>query len=347
MWALRLALDATYSADRNPTGVGVYSREILHGLAHAHPEARWLWCYRPHRLLRSLRHKLPPGCARRPLGESYVPRSDLFHGLNQRLPDTRLGRAVATFHDLFVLTGDYSTPEFRERFARQAKQAAQRADLLIAVSEFTASQLRDVLGAPTPGIRVIHHGVRVPSIEGHIEREPMVLCTGAIQRRKNTVRLIEAFEAMPLDWRLVLAGSLGYGAEEALERIASSPRRESITLTGYVDAQTLHSLYRRASIFAFPSLDEGFGMPVLDAMSYQVPVLTSNRSALPEVAGDAALLVDPYSVEEIASGLTRLAEDPALRESLASRGSTRVTQFRWEDAVERTWQVYKELLNEV
>jgi glycosyltransferase involved in cell wall biosynthesis len=344
MWGLRLALDATYSADRNPTGVGVYSREILQGLAQAHPEVRWLWCYRAHRLLPSLRRRLPRGCARRPLSESWVPRADLFHGLNQRLPEAGLQHAVATFHDLFVLTGDYSTREFRERFARQARQAAERADLLIAVSQFTATQLSDVLGVPPGRIRVVHHGVQTRSLEGQVEREPLVLCAGAIQRRKNTRRLVEAFEAMPREWRLVLVGAPGYAAEETFERIAASPRRDSISVTGYVDARTLETLYRKASIFAFPSLDEGFGMPVLDAMAYGVPVLTSNRSALPEVVGDAALLVDPHSVEEIAGGLDQLARDPALRASLIARGEAQMRRFRWEDAAERTWQVYQELL---
>src|SRR5262245_49740187 len=99
MWGLRLALDATYSVDKNPTGVGVYSREILRGLAKAHPDVRWLWCYRAHRLIDSFRDSLPSGCSRRPLGERYTPSAELFHGLNQRLPDARMRRAVATFHD--------------------------------------------------------------------------------------------------------------------------------------------------------------------------------------------------------------------------------------------------------
>lgn len=105
-----LAIDATYSLGANLSGVGVYSREIMRSLAAMHPGQRFLWCYRPHRYLRSWREPLPVNCRRRLMWESYVPRSTLFHGLNQRLPEDRHGRMVVTFHDLFVLTGEYSTP---------------------------------------------------------------------------------------------------------------------------------------------------------------------------------------------------------------------------------------------
>ena len=124
-------------------------------------------------------------------------------------------------------------------------------------------------------------------------REQVVLNVGAVQKRKNIARLVEAFETVDSGWRLVLAGAAGYDAEEILERISRSPARDRILVCGYVTPAELAGWYARAKIFAFPSLDEGFGMPLLEAMSAGVPIVTSNRSALPEVAGDAALLVDP------------------------------------------------------
>jgi glycosyltransferase involved in cell wall biosynthesis len=317
---------------------------MLRGLAEAHRDVSWLWCYRAHRLLDSFRNHLPQGCSRRPLGSRYAPRADLFHGLNQRLPAAPMRRAVATFHDLFVLTGDYSTREFRERFTVQAREAAQRADCIITVSRFTAQQVRDLLGVQEDRIRVVHHGVRIPQAGPAAERKRVVLSVGALQRRKNTARLVEAFERMPAGWRLVLAGSQGYASEKIVARIESSPRRADIELTGYVTPEELADRYRHASIFAFPSLDEGFGMPVLDAMAWGLPVLASNRSALPEVAGDAALLVDPEQVDEIADALIRLSQDEALRLRLTQAGAERAKQFSWEAAVEGTWKVYKELI---
>jgi glycosyltransferase involved in cell wall biosynthesis len=149
---------------------------------------------------------------------------------------------------------------------------------------------------------------------------------------------------MPASWRLALAGAAdGFGAADELAAIESSPRKSDIDVLGYVTQQELEALYRRASIFAFPSLDEGFGMPVLDAMANGVPVITSRRSALPEVAGDAALLVNPEETDEIAAALLRLASDPAVRDDLARRGRERASQFTWESALDKTWGVYEEL----
>jgi len=113
---------------------------------------------------------------------------------------------------------------------------------------------------------------------------------------------------------------------------------------GYVSDSELEDLYQRASLLAFPSLDEGFGMPILDAMARGVPVLTSNISAMPEVAGDAALLVDPTDMNAIADGLRRLSSDSALRDTLIRRGLARSKEFTWEKSVESTWRVYQELM---
>jgi glycosyltransferase involved in cell wall biosynthesis len=348
---LKIALDATYSLGRNLSGVGVYSREILFGLARAHREARYLFCYRPHRFLRSFSDRLPGNAARRLLREDRAPSADLFHALNQRLGVARHRHTVSTFHDLFVISGDYSTPQFRARFTAQARAAAERSDLIIAVSAFTARQVEQLLRVEPSKIRVIPHGARpAPAQSGTIPREKIILSVGAIQRRKNIVRLIEAFEQMEAfeqtapEWRLVLAGSFGFDSEEALQRIQRSSRKRDIQVLGYVSDSELEDLYQRASLLAFPSLDEGFGMPILDAMARSVPVLTSNISAMPEVAGDAALLVDPTDVNAIADGLRRLSSDSALRDTLILRGLARTREFTWEKSVESTWQVYQELM---
>ena len=339
---MHIALDATYSLDRNLSGVGVYSREILFGLARSHPQDRFLFCYRPHRFLRSFRDALPRNASRRIL--RGAPKADLFHALNQRV-DAPARRTVTTFHDLFVITGEYSTPEFRERFTEQARQAARRSDLIIAISRFTANQVEEFLGVEPERIRVIPHGVHVPpEAAQNTARQNLVLFVGAIQRRKNVRALVRAFERMPASWRLALAGAAdGFGAAEELHAVESSPRRSDIDVLGYVTQAELEALYRRARIFAFPSLDEGFGMPVLEAMANSVPVITSQRSALPEVAGDAALLVNPDDPEEIAAALVRLASDEALCDDLARRGRERALQFSWESTLAKTWDVYREL----
>jgi glycosyltransferase involved in cell wall biosynthesis len=336
---LPIALDATYSAGTQLTGVGVYCREIMHGLSSSHPEERFRWLYRPHRYLRSWRDTIPQNCSRRILLDQIPSSVALFHGLNQRLPKWRPKRSVTTFHDLFVMTGEYSTPEFRERFTKLAREAASNSDLIITVSQFTATQVHHLLNVDRSRLRVVHHGVRLPSIR-NTSREPIVLHVGAIQKRKNIARLIEAFRSLPQQWRLILAGSAGYGCEEML-----SVAGERVQVTGYVTDEQLAQLYQRASIFAFPSLDEGFGMPVLEAMAHGIPVIASNSSALPEVCGDAALLVDPVRTDQIAAELLRLATEPNLRNDFSTRGLARASQFSWTAAVEKTWGVYRELLD--
>jgi glycosyltransferase involved in cell wall biosynthesis len=326
--------------------VGLYSREILFGLAAAHPETRFHFYYRPHRFLRAWREPVPGNVRRRLLAGLLGPRrAALFHGLNQRLPEIHPPVSIATFHDLFVLTGEYSTPEFRERFAAQARDAAARATAIITVSEFTRQQVVSLLGAPPEKVTAVHHGTRrLPATPDGTARENLVLNVGAIQKRKNIGRLVEAFETMDGSWRLALVGASGYGAEEILARIERSPARPRIIVTGYVTPDALSGWYARAQIFAFPSLDEGFGMPVLEAMASGIPVLTSNRSALPEVAGDAALLVDPEDTDALAGALREMARQPDLRNDLSQRGVLRARRFTWDKAVRETWNVYRRVL---
>jgi glycosyltransferase involved in cell wall biosynthesis len=346
---LRIALDATYSIGDALSGVGVYSHEMISGLAATDFADAWEWFYRWHGYRLGLWVPKPRGVKARLLADTWGSRSaDLFHGLNQRLPAKRFRRQVATFHDLFVLTGNYSTPEFRARFAAQAKQAAAGADMLIAVSAFTASQIEQQLGIPSSRIRVVRHGVTQRGFSRSKApkrvRENVVLCVGAIQRRKNQAMLVRAFRALPDDWTLVLAGSRGFQSAETLDAIAASPAAKRIQVTGYITEEQLSDWYARARIFAFPSLDEGFGMPVLEAMDAEIPVVASNTSAMPEVCGDAAELIDPHNEEELAAALLRVATDEKRRRELVGRGRERAGQFTWERAVRETLAVYREVI---
>lgn len=343
---MRIALDASYAVDRHPSGIAVYSREMLAGLTAAHSEDHFLFCYRP----KQFRHApapARPNIHRRVLLPPLATfKADIFHALNQRV-DKRPARKVAsTFHDLFVLTEEYSSPEFRARFSEQARVAAVNSDIIITVSEFTAKQVNSLLRVPRERIRVVSHGVRIPAnSESPRIRDKVVLFVGALQTRKNIIRLVEAFEATPGDWRLVLAGaSNGYGAEQILQRIEASRCRDRIRVTGYISPAELQKLYSVASVFAFPSLAEGFGIPVLEAMAHGVPVITSNESALAEVAGNAAYLVDPRRTDEIEEALKRFMEDSELRERYADLGRKRALLFSWERAVSETYAVYEELL---
>jgi O-antigen biosynthesis alpha-1,2-mannosyltransferase len=343
---MRIALDATYCIDKHPSGIAVYSREILGGLASAHPEDSFFHYYRP-KQYRQAPRKSPPNVETHtllPLLGGVFARPDVFHSLNQRVDRRLARRVVTTFHDLFVMTGEYSSPDFRRRFTEQARTAVLNSDIIVTVSEFTANQVHELLGVERSRIRVIRHGVHVPPLASRAW-EKMVLSVGVIQLRKNTARLVDAFEALPQDWTLVLAGAAsGYGAEQILERIENSRAKQRIQVAGYVSPEELEQLYARAAIFAFPSLDEGFGIPVLEAMAHGVPVVTSNCSAMPEVAGDAALLVDPQRVDEIAAALLELSVNHERRATLVQAGRARSASFSWSRAVGETYAVYRELV---
>jgi glycosyltransferase involved in cell wall biosynthesis len=357
---VRIALDATYSVDSQPSGIAVYSRELLSGLAETHPRDEFFFCYRPKQWIQASPPSVPN--VRRRLLQPPFPTftADLFHALNQRVDRRPARKVVSTFHDLFVITGEYSSPEFRTRFTQQARRAAINSDLIIAVSEFTARQVTGLLQFDSSRIRVVPHGVHQHVVEhesqADSQRENMILFVGALQARKNVLRLIDAFERLPAisgdelraesAWRLVLAGApSGYQAGRIIDRIEKSVCRDRIELAGYVLQSELERLYSRASIFTLPSLDEGFGIPVLEAMAHGVPVVTSNRSALVEVAGNAALLVDPYSVEEVQSALNQLMTDPGLRANLASLGRARAKCYTWDRAVQATYSIYQELVS--
>ncbi len=355
---MKIGLDATYSADSSPTGVAAYCSNLIRALADYAPDDRFLLCYRTNRLLRALTSPRWGDNMSRHLLEDFTTslirrRVDLFHGLNQRLPAAKFRRAVTTFHDLFVMTADYSTPAFRRRFTLFAEDAAARSDHIIAVSHYTAEQVAKLLFVPRGRISVVHHGVeRIPTIaveelqefrHRHDLEAPFILHVGAIQKRKNIECLVEAFERIEGPTRLVLAGANGYGADRILYRIEQSSSAPRIRRIGYADRPMLERLYRSASVLAFPSLDEGFGLPVLEAMSAGLPVVTSNRAALAEVAGDAALLVNPEDPHELRIAIEEALEAGAVRRRLIEAGLQRESEFSWMKAAHETMQIYRSL----
>ncbi|MBI4463702.1 MAG: glycosyltransferase family 4 protein [Acidobacteria bacterium] len=327
-------------------------------MARTAPTERFVLCYRSNPFFRVLSSPRPaPNCSRRLLaGPLYFLLQNgvsVFHGLGQRLPPCRFRRTVTTFHDLFQITGDYFAADFRRRMMIPIQDAAARSDHIIAVSHFTAEQVAAHLRYPQSQITVIHHGVEpIPEFppeqlqtfrQLHSLDAPFLLHVGAIETRKNIPRLIEALEGLTWDGDLVLAGSPSYGFEQIQERIQRSSARNRIRLVGYVDCLTLAKLYRTATALVFPTLEEGFGLPVLEAMSAGLPVVSSNCSALPEIAGDAALLVNPQKPEEIQHAIEQVLTDPECRNRLVQEGFRRVASFRWEKAAAATLEVYKAL----
>ena len=284
-------------------------------------------------------------------------RLDLFHSPDFVLPPVRRAQTLLTVHDLsFIRWPECSSPPLLEYLMAAVPRSVARADRILADSECTRQDLVELLDVPAERIDVVYAGVEerfrpqadkaVDAVKARygIER-PYVLGLGTLQPRKNFARLIEAFalarERAGIPHALVIGGGEGWlsrGIHETIDRLGL---REDVRLIGFVDDQDLPALYTGADLFAFPSLYEGFGIPVLEAMGCQTPVVTSRASSLPEVAGEAALLIDPTDVEELADALVRGLGDSELRDRMVLAGKGQVDRFSWRAAAQSLLQVYR------
>lgn len=226
---------------------------------------------------------------------------------------------------------------------------------LIAVSQTTATDLQTYYNTAAQKITVIHEAANWPQVTWS---EPFVrtryalpatyaLYVGTLQPRKNLARLIQAYHRLrqqqTLTWDLVLAGAGGWESAALLRLVTDLHLDDCVHFLGYMADEALSALYDGARFFCFPSLFEGFGLPVLEAQQHGVPVMTANNSALPEIAGDAALLVDPTDVDAIADAMLQLSQDEALRQRLIAAGYENVKRFSWEKAARETLAVLEKV----
>ena len=354
-----IGLDATYIVDAKPTGTATYCRSLVRALAQLRAPHRFLVCYRLSRFKNRDQFREPlegisaPNFSVQPYQPPltfWLPwQVDVFHNLGQRPPAFRFKREVVTVHDVFPISGgDYSTVDFQRKFSALLREAVERADRVITLSEYTASQVVVHCGVERSRIRVVPGGVWppspvVPPEDASWDHETLLM-VGVIDNRKNVVNALRALELLPPRYRLVLAGGDGFGSEAVHDFIASQHLEERVKVLGYVTSKVLAALYNGASALLFPSLEEGFGFPVLEAMARGLPVVTSNTSSLPEVGGDAALYADPRDPHSIARQVTRAVEDLDLRHELIRKGALRSAEFTWERTARETLRVYEELL---
>lgn len=292
---------------------------------------------------------LPP-----PMGP-LLERVDVFHAGDFQLPRHVRTPLVATVHDLTTFTmPEHHTLLNRRVHARRLRWVTRRADRVIAISRSTADDLERIGHFPPDRIRVVSSArgqeqVAAPAeVAGTLRRYGLdgrryILSVGTLEPRKNQERLVRAFQALAEDLGdvlLVLTGGKGWGTAAVRHAVAASRVRDRICITGAVPAADLAALYAGATVFAYPSLYEGFGLPILEAMAAGTPVITSNVSSLPEVAGGAALLVDPHSVDALRETLERLLRSPGLRAELSRLGREREAEFTWRRTAERTLSVY-------
>ncbi|MDH3504986.1 MAG: glycosyltransferase family 4 protein [Nitrospirota bacterium] len=294
--------------------------------------------------------------------EKDRPPLDIFHGTNFKAPDYGQHRTLLTIHDVWLTRH----PQYSKKLLGQALSSwklglrARRVSRVVAVSHFSAREIQEVFHLPSDRIAVIHHG---PSPDMFPERDdqkfqevqarldipsrPFVLFVGGAEPRKNHTVLFNAFARSPRlakSLSLVAIGEVQSRGANLMVTARELGITDSVYCPGYVSSKDLRLLYSHAEGFVFPSLYEGFGIPLLDAMACGAPIITGTGSALPEVAGDAALYVDPHDPEQLGMEIERLISAPQLQAQLRNKGFERVKHFTWERAAQETLKLYREVL---
>ena len=288
---------------------------------------------------------------------------DLYHGPANFLPPRKVCPYVLTLHDMVYFHNPGRTFMLRAKYWQYYIRATWRmADLILTVSKFSREEIRRYLPVPKRKIRVVYNGVDErflvsPSDEPRREMrrehgldDPYILYVGRLDPDKNVERLVRAFGKLVRSGlkthKLVIAGARDYRSSSVAEIVENLGIQDRVLFTGYIKDEHLVPLYAEADAFCFPSLNEGFGLPVLEAMAAGTPVVTSNISSLPEVAGEAGVLVNPRSVKEIARGLKSILGTAKGRE-LAEAGRQRARLFTWAHAAEQTLEAYNDVLRTV
>ncbi|HUP35710.1 MAG TPA: glycosyltransferase family 1 protein [Candidatus Limnocylindria bacterium] len=366
---MRIAIDARKLRD---FGIGTYVRNLLRQLSRIDTQTEYVLFCRPGDLalvsdlgenFRPIAEPAPSYSIREqlrvPLDVRRV-RADLFHAPHYVLPPLTPCRSVVTIHDCIHLRfPQYLPSKLGYAYARSSLWVAtHRASRIMTVSEASKRDILRYFTIPESKIDVIYNaiddrfGMMPPEEEIARVREryqlndPFVLYAGNIKPHKNLERLIEAFHMLrrgDLEHvKLLIIGDEISKYATLRRAVHRLKLHQHVRFFGFVPDQTLAVLYRLAGVFVFPSLYEGFGLPPLEAMASGTPVITSNVSSLPEVVGDAAVLVDPYEPEDIADAMRRVLTDAPLREDLVRRGLARASMFSWERSIRRVREIYEE-----
>lgn len=350
-------------------GLGVYTAALLQHLPEQNIEVSG-YAYAPGGDHGVLRHSLPlPRRYGRDLAATLLPGAgrgldvpvDVFHFTDHRVVRTRMP-CVATVHDAIPLQHPEWMPgRWRGLKNLLLQRTIATADWFVAVSRFAVGELCEAYRLPADRISVVPNGIDESWLapppadaderrrQWQLPENPYFLFVGTFQPRKNLDRILAAYAALPSAVRhqhpLVIVGREGWGCDATVARLRSMRQSGEAVhwIQGLRDRETLRAIYAGAAALVFTTLHEGFGIPVLEAFASRAPVITSNTTSLPEVAGDAALLVNPTDVEAISHAMQRLAEDVELAASLRDRGWRRAGEFRWSATAAGLAKVYRDL----
>jgi len=367
---VRVAIDTRKLHDY---GIGTYVRNLVNELARQDDDAEYVLLCAPGDVeeLRALGPRFRPQVVRAgnySVREQFsVPwalaraRVNLFHAPHYVVPPLSPTRFVVTIHDCIHLRFPQYLPNRAALIYARAMmtRAARGSARVLTVSQASKDDIIEYLGVPAEKVEVIYNALdtrlaseptpdEVANVrERFLLTAPYILYTGNIKPHKNVDRLIEAFSLLRRDGfenvKLLIIGDEISKYPNLRRLVHRYQLHQHVRFLGFVPDATLAVLYRLAVVFVFPSLYEGFGLPPLEAMAAGAPVITSNVSSLPEVVGDAAILIDPMDASAIAAAMARVLGDPGLRDDLIRRGRERVTAFSWERSVARVRQVYGEL----
>ncbi|MCU0552209.1 MAG: glycosyltransferase family 4 protein, partial [Leptolyngbya sp. Prado105] len=283
--------------------------------------------------------------------ESYFKQADIVHGTNYAVLPSRKSRRVITIYDLTFIKHPEFTNSTVGAYTNRLKKCLRWTDLILTISHSSKQDIVEYLNVDPDRVWVTHLASRYQVDQPLPDRffsKPYVLFVSTIEPRKNIRSLISAFEYLKQNYKieheLVLIGQKGWLYEPIFAQIERSPYRSDIKHLDYLPDDQVMQFYRNAEVFVYPSHYEGFGMPVLEAMTLGAPVVTTNISSLPEIAGEAALFVEPNAIEDLAETILNVIHDRTLRENLIQKGKEQAKLYSWEKTAEETLKAYRSIL---
>lgn len=373
---MKIALNTRFLLPGKMEGIGWFTHEIFSRMVRAHPEHEFHFLFDrridpsflyaenvyPHILFPPARHPflwkiwfeyaVPRELKR--INADFFISPDGFCSLKTQIP------TILVIHDLaFEHDSDQVPPAAQKFYKKNTPKFARKAEKIVTVSNFTKKDIAHRYGISDQNIFIVHNaaGDQYHPVDDNIKEaikqqytagKDYFLFVSAIQPRKNLIRLMQAFDRFKKqsgsDMKLLVAGSHTWARKETEEVHASLAARDDIIFAGHLSRQDLARILASAFALTYVSLFEGFGIPILEAMNCDVPVITSNTSSMPEVAGNAALLVDPYSIEEISEAMMRLYLDDTFRQSLIENGKIQRLKFNWDQSAKAFWEVVEHFL---
>jgi glycosyltransferase involved in cell wall biosynthesis len=363
---LRVAVDCRLMYYRR-AGIAQYTRRLVQALAQGMPaqpvelsvlldrrDADTTWVpagVKVRRVRTPAHHRMEQTTLPLELALAHI---DVLHSTDFIAPRGRY-RKVITIHDLYFMEHPEVMSPAGARYYGQVALSAQRADHVIAVSEYTRREIARLLpGVPAQKMSVIYEGAEDPqpisnlqspapnleNLKSKIQNARYALFVGTFEPRKNLPTLLHALKELPAEVKLVIVGERGWGNQKLARLVNELGVTDRVIFAGRLTDSELDAAYRAARLLVFPSLSEGFGLPVLESMARGTPVVCSNAGALPEVAGDAALLHDPQDAGALARMMRMMWFIDPVNADYAQRGKARAAQFTWAKAAQQTWEVY-------